>query len=293
MAEAVRTSVILATRNRRDVLLNTLDEVRAAVGPPEQTEIIVVDNRSRDGTADAVRARHAHVKLIRAPGNLGSCAKALGVEQATGRYILFLDDDSYPQPGSVERMIEHLQNDRFLGAVGFQVHLPDGSRECSALPNVFVGCGVGFRTSMLRDIGSLDPSLFMQAEEYDLAFRMISAGWRVACFPDCHVQHLKVSGARSSARTAYYDTRNNLIILARYLPQPYFTIYHQDWIKRYRWLAAANLRIGAHLRGLVSGFACGLPDRRLYRPLRLTADAVEALFRFDEIKERMSEVREA
>ncbi|MCK4657918.1 MAG: glycosyltransferase [Phycisphaerae bacterium] len=286
MAETPLTSIIIATQNRRDVLLNTLAEVRAAAGTSGPYEIIVVVNRSRDGTVEAVRNLQPEVKLIKAPGNLGSCAKALGVEKASGRYILFLDDDSYPRPGSIERMIEHLEADHFLGAVGFQVHLPDGSRECSALPNVFVGCGVGFRACMLRDIGSLDPSLFMQAEEYDLAFRMISAGWRVECFADCHVQHLKTPAARKTARTIHYDTRNNLIVISRYLPPAHFAIYRRDWNQRYRWIAAANHRLGAHIRGLISGYACGIADRRLYRRLRLSCEAVETLFRFNEIHER-------
>lgn len=282
----------MATHNRRDVLLNTLGEVRLAARAVEPYEIIVVDNRSRDGTAEAVREHHPQVKLIRSPGNLGSCAKALGVEKATGRYILFLDDDSYPRPGSIERMIAYLEADAFLGAVGFHVHLPDGSCECSALPNVFVGCGVGFRAGMLRDIGSLDPSLFMQAEEYDLAFRMISAGWRVDRFPDCHVEHLKTPNARKSARRVYYDTRNNLIVLYRYVPASHFGIYRHDWNQRYRWIAADNGHRVTHLRGLISGHACGIPDRRLYRPLRLDAETIETLFRFDEIHERMNAVRQ-
>lgn len=291
MAQTPWTSIIMATHNRRDVVLNTLAEVRAVVGPAGQCEIIVVDNRSRDHTAEAIRNCYPEVKLIRSPGNLGSCAKAIGVEKATGRYILFLDDDSYPMPGSIERMVEHLDADRFLGAVGFQVRLPDGSRECSALPNVFVGCGVGFRANKLRDIGSLDPSLFMQAEEYDLAFRMLSAGWRVECFDDCCVEHLKSPGGRKSARTIYYDTRNNLIVVSRYLPSPYFGIYRKDWTQRYRWIAAANRHLDAHVRGLISGFACGIPDRRLYKPLRLNSETVETLFRFDEIRRCMIAVR--
>ena len=290
-ADTPLLSVVMATRNRRQVLLDTLARVHSVTAAVAPSQIIVVDNRSRDGTLDAVRHHHPDVTVLKAPGNLGSCAKALGVEKAVGRYTLFLDDDSYPRPGSIENMIAHLQADHFLGAVGFQVHLPDGSRECSALPNVFVGCGVGFRTGMLRDIGSLDPSLFMQAEEYDLAFRMISAGWRVECFPDCHVEHLKTPGARRTPRTVYYDIRNNFIVLARYLPQPYFGIYRQDWRQRYRWIAAANRHRIAHWRGLLSGYACGLTDRRLYRPLRLSAETVEMLFRFDEIQQRTGAVR--
>lgn len=287
-------SIILATHNRREVLLGTLGRVYAAARTAGDFEIIVVDNRSRDGTVKAVRERFTDgvVTVIEAQGNLGSCAKSLGVQRATGEFSLFLDDDSWPRLGCIERMIEHLRGDRYLGAVGFQVHLPDGTRESSALPNVFVGCGVGFRTQMLRDIGSLDPSLFMQAEEYDLAFRMVAAGWRVECFEDCHVEHLKTPAARCSARTVYYDTRNNLIVLARYLPEPYFSIYRHDWNRRYRWIASANRHRFAHWRGLAAGFACGAADRGLYRPLRLDPAGVETLFRIEEIRQRVAEVRQ-
>jgi putative ABC transport system substrate-binding protein len=48
-----------------------------------------------------------------------------------------------------------------------------------ALPGVFVGCGVGLRAEAYAESGGLDRTFFMQAEEYDLSFRLAVAGWEV------------------------------------------------------------------------------------------------------------------
>ena len=60
-------------------------------------------------------------------------AKNAALPQALGKYVVFLDDDSFPRPGSIGRMIAHFEADETLGAATFTVTLPDGTRECSAL----------------------------------------------------------------------------------------------------------------------------------------------------------------
>src|SRR5215210_37290 len=136
---------LIAAYNRRDVLLGTLAQLRHCGLPVERFEVILVDNASTDGTADAVARAFPEVILIRERMNRGACAKNTGLPLARGRYVVFLDDDSYPLPGSTARMIRHFEADPSLGAAVFDIQLPDGSRECSAYPNVFIGCGTGFR----------------------------------------------------------------------------------------------------------------------------------------------------
>ncbi|MHC4609857.1 MAG: glycosyltransferase family 2 protein [Planctomycetota bacterium] len=279
-------SFVLATHNRREITLNTLGRVFATGRPSGDFEVIVVDNASADGSAQAIRAAFPQIKLLAERRNLGSCAKALGVDHARGRYLVFLDDDSYPRAGSIDRMNEHFAADPRLAAAGFRVHLPDGRQECSALPNVFIGCGVGLRADALRQVGGLDRSFFMQAEEYDLSFRLVNAGWRIRTFDDLHVEHLKTPCARRSGRTVYYDTKNNLTIAARYLPASYYALYRQDWLQRYAWLAVGDERIAAFVRGAVAGSWRALKDRVRYTDRRLTPAAFETLFCIDFITER-------
>jgi GT2 family glycosyltransferase len=279
-------SVVLATHNRRDVLLRTLGQLENCGLERRHYEAIVVDNASTDGTADALRER-PDVTVRRLDRNLGSCAKAVGVRHARGALILFLDDDSFPRPGCLDRMLRRFETAPTLAAAGFIVHLPDGSRECSALPHVFVGCGVGLRARALREVGGLDRSFFMQAEEYDLSFRLLQAGWTVAIFADLHVDHLKSPQARRSERTTFYDARNNLRIIARYLPQPYAKVYREDWLQRYRWFAEQAGHVAAFERGVSIGRRQARAERWRYRRWRLAPDVLEQVFCWREIEQRM------
>lgn len=117
----------------------------------------MVDNASDDRTVQAVREQFPSVILLPQPRNRGPCAKNIGLRAARGEFVVFLDDDSFPQRDSVRRMIEHFQNDPDLGAAVFTVTLPDGSRECSAYPDVCIGCGTGFRRRALLDAAGSHP----------------------------------------------------------------------------------------------------------------------------------------
>jgi len=282
-------SFVLATHNRREVVLHTLERIAACGLDRGAYEIIAVDNASTDGTPEAIRGRVD--RLLRLRRNAGSCAKAIGVEPARGRFIIFLDDDSFPRPGSVLRMMQRFERQPRLGAAGFTVHRPGGGREGGALPGVFVGCGVGLRVEALRDAGNLDRTFFMQAEEYDLAFRLAAAGWGVQVFDDLHVDHLKSPLARRNDRTTFLDVRNNLVVAARYLPRRWHSVYRRDWLNRYRWLAKRDGHMAAYCRGIVAGRLRGAADRWAYRPRRLQGIDLERFFRWAEVERRMADLR--
>src|SRR5687768_8233700 len=235
----IDVTFLIAAHNRREVLLNTLRQLRRCGLPPESYETILVDNASTDGTADAVAVAFPEVVLIREKVNRGACAKNAGLPLARGRFVVFLDDDSYPLPGSVARMIRHFESDPSLGAAVFDVQLPDGSRECSAYPNVFIGCGTGFRRRALAQVGELPEDFFMQAEEYDLSLRLLAAGYDVRTFDDLHVTHLKSPTARASERVTRFDVRNNLVLITRYFPRQWVIPFAKDWLRRYRLIANA------------------------------------------------------
>jgi GT2 family glycosyltransferase len=156
-------SIVMATHNRRAVVERTLSQLDVCGLDRTDYEVIVVDNDSTDGTPAAIA--HRVNRLICMPRNAGSTAKAFGADEARGRYIVFLDDDSYPRQGCLERMVGRFEDYGHLGAAGFSVHLPTGRKECAALPGVFVGCGVGLRAEAYKEAGGLDRTFFMQAEE--------------------------------------------------------------------------------------------------------------------------------
>jgi GT2 family glycosyltransferase len=202
-----------------------------------------------------VESQFPQVRLFRQNKNRGACAKNVGLSEFVGKYVIFLDDDSYPDADSVLKMIEYFQADPRLGAAVFDVVLPDGSHECSAFPNVFIGCGTGFRREALAESGGLPDDYFMQAEEYVLSMRLLKKGWDVRRFDDLHVTHLKTPGARVPTRTTRLDVRNNLTFITRYFPRQWMMPYAKDWMRRYRWLAQNKgwKHRAAFWRGLIEG----------------------------------------
>ncbi|MFN0136613.1 MAG: glycosyltransferase family 2 protein [Phycisphaerae bacterium] len=289
MSQRPYVSVVLATYNRREAVVNTLDQLERCGLDRRDYEVIVVDNCSTDGTDDALAGRSG-VTHVRLDQNMGSCAKAVGVDRAKGPLLLFLDDDSYPRPDCMKRMLDAFERHRMLAAAGFTVHLPDDSQECSALPHVFVGCGVGLRTRAVRHVGGLDRTFFMQAEEYDLSFRLLQAGMQVEVFADLQVDHLKSPQARRSERTTLLDIRNNLRVIGRYLPQPAANVYAQDWIRRYAWMAASAGHSTPFRQGLARGKRLAHAERRLFKPWRMSQPALEQVFSWRLVSEQMAEL---
>lgn len=280
-------SIVLATYRRRDEVLATLQRIFALGPETAQAEVIVVDNASGDGTPAAIGERFPTVRCVALDVNRGACAKAYGVDVAGGELVVFLDDDSYPRPGSLTRMAARFAADPRLGAAGFLAHLPDGRRECCAFHNMAIGCGVGLRREALVGVGGLDRTLFMAAEEYDLCFRLINAGWHVQTFTDLHVDHRKSPQARVSARLVRLDTRNNLWLTARYLPDGLAEIYRQDFTQRYRWIGERSGHRGAFWRGYAAGMLGFSRQRRRFAGRRLTAGAVEKIFNLEYTHQHM------
>ena len=93
-------SVIIPNWNRKDVLRRTLEHLAPLAGEAE-LETIVVDNASSDGAPEMVERDFRSVKLLRLDENIGAAARNVGLEHARGRYVVMLDNDSYPAAGAI------------------------------------------------------------------------------------------------------------------------------------------------------------------------------------------------
>ncbi|WP_082556446.1 glycosyltransferase family 2 protein [Modestobacter sp. Leaf380] len=221
-----RVSVVVATRDRRDSLLRTL----AAL--PPGPEVLVVDNGSRDGSADAASAAGATVLGL--PANTGAPARTEGVRRARTPYVAFADDDSWWDPGALDRAVQLLDAHPRLGLVAARVLLPGGREDAVSrkLARAPVGRSPGspgpdalsfpaFAAVVRREAylatGGFSRLLFFGGEEHLLALDLTAAGWQLAYCADVVARHAPGPSNVTPLRWAR-QTRNDLLVVWLRLP---------------------------------------------------------------------------
>jgi GT2 family glycosyltransferase len=112
-------SIIIVTYNGRDITLATLGHYERALASDLQNsyEIIVVDNASHDGVADAVAEQYPRARLIRNPENYGfSKANNVGFQASRARYLLFSNPDVEVTDHTLPTLIRLMDQNPHVGA---------------------------------------------------------------------------------------------------------------------------------------------------------------------------------
>lgn len=138
----MRLSVVIVNYNTGGYLNACLQSITQKFGGTEY-EVVVVDNASTDGSADAA-GDFPRTRLIKSGGNIGfGPACNAGTRQTTGRTILFLNPDTKILSGNIAALLDGFEAGEKVSALGCQNLLPDGSIQSSAysfpsLPQVAV-----------------------------------------------------------------------------------------------------------------------------------------------------------
>src|SRR3954454_14549086 len=125
-------SIVIINWNCRDELDRCLGSVLEYTKHTPM-EVVVVDNGSSDGSADAVRSRFPSVKLIENARNEGAGrARNQGVAAAQGEVVALMDCDTYVLDDVIGRTARYLLARPELGMVGCELRYPNGRRQHSA-----------------------------------------------------------------------------------------------------------------------------------------------------------------
>lgn len=208
-------SVSIVNTGSRELLLACLASLAGV-----EAEIVVLDNASEDGSADAVRERFPGVRVIAQEFRAGFGANHNTVIRATaGRYVYVLNEDTTADDWGFGRLVAYLDANPRIAAVGPKLVYPDGRRQDSAwrFPTPLVsalglvtlgkagvkqsrgegprpvdwvtGAALVLRREALEQVGLFDEGFFLYSEEVDLQFRLRQAGWDVHYVPDLTVVH--------------------------------------------------------------------------------------------------------
>jgi N-acetylglucosaminyl-diphospho-decaprenol L-rhamnosyltransferase len=203
----------------------------------------VVDNASRDGTAEMVAREFGEVRLTASERNLGfAAASNLRIAAGDAPYVLCLNPDTRITPGALDRLLELMDSRPEVGICGCRLELADGSfdhaakrsfptplsalghfsglgRRRSAGPlaayrapeveagpvDAVNGAFMLIRRSAWDAVGPFDEGYWMYMEDLDLCYRFAQAGWTTWFEPTVTVVHLKAgtSGPVRSPRLNY------------------------------------------------------------------------------------------
>jgi GT2 family glycosyltransferase len=213
---AIELSYCVVNTEQRQLLRYCLDSIareRAAV--PFETEVIVLDNASRDGSAGAARAHGATTEVIALGQRRGKGENDTTLlRRARGRYALLLNEDSELEPGTTMALHAALDHRPETAVAGATLVNHDGEQHTSAWR--FPGPGSALLTALwlhrrfvvqsrgdrVRDVdwvqsaallvrreaadavGYFDPAFFVYSDEVDFCKRLHDAGWNVIYVPE-------------------------------------------------------------------------------------------------------------
>ncbi|MGH4025593.1 MAG: glycosyltransferase family 2 protein [Pseudonocardiaceae bacterium] len=219
-----RVTVVIITHNRRAELLCTLEHLLAL---PDRAPVVVVDNGSTDGTADAVKHHVGPVRLLRSATNLGALGRNLAVQGIDTRYVAFCDDDTWWAPYALTRAADLLDSHPGLASVTARILVGPQQIEDPITPElrhspvpgppwlpgpallgVLAGASM-FRATAFREVGGFSPRLWLGGEEELLALDLAARGWWMCWEPETVVHHYP-SRSRDPRRRRQLGIRNTL-----------------------------------------------------------------------------------
>jgi GT2 family glycosyltransferase len=248
-------------------------------------DVIIVDNKSDDDSVTRLAEAFPDAQLVASSVNDGFGAGVnLGLQRATGEFVLVLNADTYFEHDSVSGVLEFMSADPDIGVAGLDLVNPDGSRQYSArrfysildiagrrVPALgkrlsdridrhlmkekwkeevpfdaewVMGTGFVIRHDLFSQLGGMDESYFLYLEDVDLCARVWRAGFRVVCVPKAELVH---DHQRSSvAGPLSTPGRRHLRSLVRFAQKFSVPLFRQPGVDGISRAVSSNRLTGGH-----------------------------------------------
>ncbi|MGN0282778.1 MAG: glycosyltransferase family 2 protein [Prevotella sp.] len=218
----------------------------------DSMEVIVVDNASKDNEADKISSRYPGVKVLQSHTNLGFAGgNNLGIKQARGRYIFFINNDALFSPTELKWLVERIESSPNTAIVCPKIRFYHGERNIQyagftplskiTLRNKSIGFGerdngnydephptpyahgaaMLVRRDAIDHVGLMPECYFLYYEEMDWSVMMKRGGYEIWYEPRCTIYHKEsqATGVDSPLKT-YYLSRNRLLFARRNIKYP-------------------------------------------------------------------------
>jgi len=259
-------SILIITYNRPNDVLLLLKNIAAQEDAAELIhEVIIINNASNadyDQVVAYVNERNLNYRYVDSPENLGVArGRNLAISIAQAPILISIDDDAYfRDKDALKKAVgvfkEHQDPQRALGAVCFKVlyastlevqknlfphkdykkHKDDTFFETS----YFTGCGHAILKEVYEKAGDYPDDFFYGMEEYDLSYRILDAGYKIAFTSEVVVMHNESPlGRAPHAEKMFMFWVNKSKVAFRYLPVRYFisttVMWSLEFIRKTNW----------------------------------------------------------
>ena len=215
----------------------------------ENLEVIVVDNASRnqEEVINTIAERFPQVKVIKSKQNLGFAGgNNLGIQAAQGKYLFFINNDTFFKDFNIQALIERLESSPTIGIVCPKIRFAWGSNPIQftgytplspiTVRNQAIGFGeedqgqydtphptpyahgaaMLIKREAIDKVGLMPECFFLYYEELDWSMMFTRAGYQIWYEPQCAIYHKEsqATGQDSPLRT-YYLVRNRLLLVKR------------------------------------------------------------------------------
>lgn len=234
MSAPADVSIVLVSYNTVDLLAECL-ECLLESSRNLRSEIVIVDNGSKDNSVEVIKTRYSGCLVIENDVNVGfGRANNQALDVVNGRYVLLLNTDAFVARDTLQKTIRYMDTHPRCGILGVKLVSRDGVLQPSAryfptpwnlflartgLNRIFTnvlmvddmawdhasirqcdwvpGCYYLVRREVIEQVGLFDSRYFLYYEEVDHCLAAKKAGWEVVFYPDTTVVHIGGESAGS------------------------------------------------------------------------------------------------
>lgn len=201
-----RVSVVVCTYNGSATIAETCRRMTELTYP--DYELLVIDDGSTDGTAallDELEAHYPRMRVVHKPNGGLSDARNVGLREAGGQVVAYIDDDAFPDPDWLTYAVHHLLTTNHVGVGGPNLPVPEDCDTATCVahspggPNHVLitdrvaehipGCNMVFWKGALESVAGFDTQFRIAGDDVDLCWRLQEKDGLIGFHPTAMVWH--------------------------------------------------------------------------------------------------------